>query len=192
MEIRNAVASDAAEACMVLRRSITELCAADHGNDAAILARWLENKTPENVAVWIARLDASMLVAAESGAIVAVGMVTDAGEIILNYVSPDARFRGVSRALLGALEGRAAERGAERCRLKHRNRAAVLPRQWLHRRQTADRQIRHGLRLSNGKGNFQGGSGEPIHLILRPPPASQREPQMYKDEVFGVVRMKLR
>ena len=35
----------------------------------------------------------------------------------------------------------------------------------------------HGLRLSNGKGNFQGGSGEPIHFVLRPPPASQEAPQ---------------
>jgi GNAT superfamily N-acetyltransferase len=118
LQIRDAVAGDAIDACAVLRRSITELCAADHKNDPATLARWLENKTPGNLAVWIARPDASMLVAAESGAIVAVGMVTDAGEIILNYVLPDARFRGVSRALLGALEGRAAERGAEQCRLE--------------------------------------------------------------------------
>jgi GNAT superfamily N-acetyltransferase len=38
-------------------------------------------------------------------------------EINLNYVSPDARFRGVSRALLCALEARAAERGNARCTL---------------------------------------------------------------------------
>ena len=118
MEIREAVAGDAEEACNVMRRSITELCAADHGDDPAILARWLANKTAENVAVWIARPDASLLVAVESGAIVAVGMVTDAGEILLNYVSPDARFRGVSRALLVALEARPAERGTRQCRLE--------------------------------------------------------------------------
>jgi GNAT superfamily N-acetyltransferase len=118
MDIRDAVAGDAEEACAVLRRSIAELCDADHRNDPAILARWLGNKTPDNVSVWIARADASMLVAVERGAIVAVGMVTDAGEIILNYVSPDARFRGASRTLLAALETRAAERGAERCRLE--------------------------------------------------------------------------
>ena len=118
MEIRDAVACDAKEACEVLRRSIKELCAADHGNDPAILARWLANKTRDNVAVWIARPDASVLVAAESGAIVAVGMVTDAGEILVNYVSPEARFRGVSRALLAALESRAAERGAPECRVE--------------------------------------------------------------------------
>jgi GNAT superfamily N-acetyltransferase len=118
MEIRDAVVGDAAAACAVLRRSIAELCGADHRDDPAILARWLANKTPDTVSVWIARPDASMLVAVESGAIVAVGMVTDAGEILLNYVSPDARFRGVSRTLLAALEARAAERGAATCRLE--------------------------------------------------------------------------
>jgi GNAT superfamily N-acetyltransferase len=72
----------------------------------------LANKTPENMGAWIARPDASLLVAAEDGAILAVGMVSDAGEILLNYVSPSARFRGISRALLKALEARARERGA--------------------------------------------------------------------------------
>jgi GNAT superfamily N-acetyltransferase len=43
--------------------------------------------------------------------------VTDAGEITLNYVSPDARFRAVSRALLAALERRAVERGNAHCTL---------------------------------------------------------------------------
>jgi GNAT superfamily N-acetyltransferase len=115
MEIRDAVAGDAEAACAVLRRSIAELCGADHRNDPAILARWLDNKTPENLAAWIARPDSSLLVAVDSGAIAAVGMATDAGEILLNYVLPDARFRGVSRALLAALEVRAAKRGARRC-----------------------------------------------------------------------------
>jgi GNAT superfamily N-acetyltransferase len=118
MEIRDAVLGDAKEACTVLRRSIEELCGADHRNDPAILARWLANKTPEIVSVWIDRPDASMLVAVELGAIVAVGMATDSGEILLNYVSPDVRFRGVSRALLAALEARVAERGAGQCRLE--------------------------------------------------------------------------
>ncbi len=59
----------------------------------------------------------SLLVAAEDNDILAVGSVTDAGEITLNYVSPDVRFRGVSRALLEALEARALERGNTRCTL---------------------------------------------------------------------------
>jgi GNAT superfamily N-acetyltransferase len=117
MEIRDAVAEDAPAACQVLRRSITQLCVADHSNDPTILALWLSNKTPEIVASWIAQTGNSLLVAVEDGLILAVGAVTDEGEITLNYVSPDARFRGVSRTLLGALEARATERGNTRCTL---------------------------------------------------------------------------
>jgi GNAT superfamily N-acetyltransferase len=117
MQIRDAVPSDASEACEVLRRSVTELCVADHKNDADILARWLANKTPEIVASWIGQPANSLLVAVEHGTILAVGSVSDRGEIGLNYVSPDARFRGVSRALLKALEARARERGSACCTL---------------------------------------------------------------------------
>ncbi len=117
MEIRDAVPDDAAAACEVLRRSISVLCVADHRNDPEILRRWLANKTPETVASWIARPDSSMLLAVEDGVVLGLGSVTDRGEITLNYVSPDARFRGVSRALMRALEGRAAERGVRMCTL---------------------------------------------------------------------------
>jgi GNAT superfamily N-acetyltransferase len=60
----------------------------------------------------------SVLVAIDAHDILAVGCVTDDGEITLNYVSPDARFRGVSTALLVALERRAIERGNSACRLE--------------------------------------------------------------------------
>jgi len=118
MQIRNAVIDDAPAACEVLRRSIVELCVADHKNDPAILGSWLANNTNAIFASWIARPDNSVLVATEGHAILAVGSVADAGEITMNYVSPDARFRGVSRALLQALERRASERGNARCTLQ--------------------------------------------------------------------------
>jgi GNAT superfamily N-acetyltransferase len=114
---RDATREDAPSACQVMRRSIAELCIADHQNDQAILRRWLSNKTPEVFTSWIMQPDNSLLVAAEGGNILAVGSVTDAGQITLNYVSPDARFRGVSKALLNALEARAVERGNSRCTL---------------------------------------------------------------------------
>ncbi len=117
MEIRRARISDAEAICTVLRRSIVELCTADHRNDPAILEAWLASKTPDNVRRWIERPDNNLFVAAEEDAILAVGCVTDSGEITLNYVSPDARFRGVSKAMLAALEETARERGAERCAL---------------------------------------------------------------------------
>lgn len=129
MDIRNAVVGDAAEACSVLRRSISELCVPDHGNEPGILARWLDSKTPENVAAWIARADHCMVVAVDEAAILAVAAVTDAGKITLNYVSPDARFRGVSKAVLRHLESTAAARGASECTLE----STVTARRFYHR-----------------------------------------------------------
>jgi GNAT superfamily N-acetyltransferase len=117
MIIRDATPDDAAKACAVLRASISELCVADHHNDPEILGRWLANKTPENVAAWACAVDGSFLVAVENDAILAVGGVRDSGEITMNYVAPAARFRGVSAALMAALEARAVQRGAVRATL---------------------------------------------------------------------------
>lgn len=69
MEIRDAVADDAPAACQVLRRSISELCITDHRSDPTILSRWLNNKTAEIIAAWIADPSASVLVAVERGTI---------------------------------------------------------------------------------------------------------------------------
>jgi GNAT superfamily N-acetyltransferase len=117
MQIRDARPEDAPAACVVLKRSIAELCKLDHGDDPSILAGWLGNKTHENFRAWVAQVDNSVLVAVENVDVLAVGSVTDAGTIGLNYVSPDARFQGISRALLRALEARAVERGNRRCNL---------------------------------------------------------------------------
>jgi hypothetical protein len=73
MEIRDAVPEHAHAACEVMRRSICELCSADHLNDPVILGRWLANKTPEIVVSWIVQPGNSVLVAVESGTILAVG-----------------------------------------------------------------------------------------------------------------------
>ena len=117
MKVRDATEADAAAACEVLRASISELCAADHHNDPEIVRRWLASKTPENLAAWIADPNASTLLAVEDDVVVAVGAVRNDGEITLNYVSPAARFRGASSALLAALEARAGERGNTHCKL---------------------------------------------------------------------------
>ncbi len=115
--VRDAVAEDAPAVCEVLKRSILELCGADHRNDSALIARWLRNKTPEIVASWIAVPENSMLLAVDGAAILGVGLVTDAGEIDLNYVALEARFRGVSREIMSALETRARQRGNTKCTL---------------------------------------------------------------------------
>ena len=115
MIIRPARNEDAEDACLVLRRSIIELCVADQGNDAKILAGWLANKTPEHVRTWIGNPDNVVVVAEEDGAILGVGAVARSGEITLNYVSPDARFRGVSKAMLARLEVQASAFGQTLC-----------------------------------------------------------------------------
>ena len=105
MKIRRAVADDADAASQVLRRSITELCIDDHGNDPDILKSWLANKTPEKFRDWVAARDSLCFVAVgDGGTLLGVGLVSKTGEIRLNYVSPDARFQGVSAALIEAME----------------------------------------------------------------------------------------
>jgi N-acetylglutamate synthase-like GNAT family acetyltransferase len=118
MKIRDARIDDAKAACEVLRRSITELCSQDHKNDNEFLSKWLANKTPDNVAKWIADENNYTVVAEQSGDIVGVGVITNTGKITLNYVSPDARFKGVSKAILDRLEKKARELGLEQCSLE--------------------------------------------------------------------------
>ena len=130
--IRDATPDDAVAACHVLRESISRLCVADHRNDPAILNAWLANKTPEIVAAWAVQKGNSLLLAVEGDAVLAVGSVTDAGEITLNYVAPVARFRGVSRALLSG--ARSQSGGARQQALhahKHRDGASLLSVGWL-------------------------------------------------------------
>jgi N-acetylglutamate synthase-like GNAT family acetyltransferase len=117
MLIRRARPDEAAEICDVLRRSIAELCGADHHGDPAILRRWLANKTPKIVEGWIAHPDNFVLVAVEEETVLAVGIVRHDGEITCNYVSPDTRFRGVSKAMLAQLEATARDHGNDVCHL---------------------------------------------------------------------------
>ena len=116
-EIRAAQMREAAAICDVLRRSIIELCERDHQNDPARLDEWLSNKTPQNVANWIADPESCMFVAASGEIVLAVGCILSSGKIALNYVSPDGRFQGISRAMLRTLEQTARELGHTRVTL---------------------------------------------------------------------------
>ena len=102
--VRNARRTDAPAMSAVLIASITQLCAADHRNDPAVLAQWLANKTPESVAAWFDNSQSTLVVAEHGGEVAAVGGFNTAREITLNYVAPTHRFMGVSTALLEALE----------------------------------------------------------------------------------------
>jgi GNAT superfamily N-acetyltransferase len=118
MEIRHATLDDAETTCDVLRRSISELCHADHLGDPGKIEPWLANKNPGNVRLWIATPSNCVLVALIDGKIAGVAASTGANHVTLNYVAPEFRYRGVSKALLARLELHAKEAGAEVCTLK--------------------------------------------------------------------------
>ena len=127
MKIRDATPDDAEAACDVLRRSISELCVVDHGNDPAILNGWLGNKRPEIVAAWARQPGNSLLVAVEGDVILAVGSVTDAGEITLNYVASGREVSWRQPRLAGrpgGQSGRARQRPLHAD--QHRDRASLL------------------------------------------------------------------
>jgi GNAT superfamily N-acetyltransferase len=117
IEIRIAGPDDAADACHVLRRSITECCGADHGGRPEVLQGWLGNKTPENVASWIASSSNYTLVALRDGELVGVSLLTQAGKLSLCYVLPEALHAGIGKAMLQAVEAQAREWGVSVLRL---------------------------------------------------------------------------
>jgi N-acetylglutamate synthase-like GNAT family acetyltransferase len=116
MHIRQAKIEDAPAACAIVRRSIVELCHADHGGDEVLLGKWLSNKTVENVMRWI--MQSHVVVAEEAETILGVAAMNNSGKITLNYVSPDARFHGVSTALMQRLEAQARALGLRECVLE--------------------------------------------------------------------------
>jgi GNAT superfamily N-acetyltransferase len=116
-------------------QSIRQLCRADHGDDPDVVGRWLADKTEAAFAARIAG-PGRMLVAEAAGRIVGVGETEfpgapphaspgappDAspdspehtGKITLNYVAPGWQGRGISRALLAAMEAALVRDGARR------------------------------------------------------------------------------
>lgn len=109
--IRPGRPSDAEAAMAVLRRSITELCSADHGDDPAELAPWLANKTEPTWHTWLAVRGATLLVAEVADCVAGVGMISATARVQVLYVSPNVRFIGVSSALLAAMEDTARAKG---------------------------------------------------------------------------------
>jgi GNAT superfamily N-acetyltransferase len=117
VDIRIARVEDAQQVCDVLRRSIEELCISDHGGDPDAIREWLANKTLDNVFAWIEDGNQQLIVAEKNGRVLGVGAATASGEITLNYVSPEARFHGISKAILQRLEIYLRENGHARCTL---------------------------------------------------------------------------
>lgn len=118
IRVRSAAREDANAAIGVLRRSIAELCAADHLNDAQRLEDWLSNKTCDQFFKWLGAPDAPILVAeTDDGVIAGVAAFSLRGQVLLNYVDPEFRFSGVSKQLLGEMEAWLRDAGVSRASL---------------------------------------------------------------------------
>ena len=112
MRVRSAQSADANSSIDVVRRSIQGLCELDHRGDLATLSAWLGNKTEDNMRRWIDTH--TVLVATDDdGRIAGVAAVRADGVVFLNYVAPEARFKGVSKQLMQAVEAWASSRGLE-------------------------------------------------------------------------------
>ena len=110
--VRPATEADIPAMSRVLIASITELCSADHGNDPDRIARWIANKTVDGVRSMLVNPNTRLFVAEIEGSVAAVGATMGDSEIALNYVDPNHRFRGASKALLAAMEDDLRTRGA--------------------------------------------------------------------------------
>ena len=118
MFVRCAEEDDAGPAAEVARRSVAELCQADYRGDRQVLARWLASMALGDFRRWIGSADRSVcLTIQEDGRLAAVGMVVWRGEIVLNYVVPEARFLGASKALVAHMEGHLRARSVGRVTL---------------------------------------------------------------------------
>jgi GNAT superfamily N-acetyltransferase len=107
IDIRQATPSDAQEACDLLRRSIEEGCAADHGRRTEILQAWLSNKTVQNVTTWFSAPGNYAVVALQGGELAGMALLTQAGKLALCYVMPGQLRQGIGSAMVDAIEARA-------------------------------------------------------------------------------------
>jgi len=105
--VRRARTTDAEAAVDVVRRSIVELCTADHRGDAETLARWLANKTAQNFATWFESDENHCVVVEAERRVLGVGALKRSGEVSLLYLAPDAKGRGMGKAVHAALEEQA-------------------------------------------------------------------------------------
>lgn len=106
--VREASSADAETVIEVVCASITQSCTTDHRNDPYTLAKWLENKTPQQFVSWISNNNNFCVVAHLNERLAGVGLLHRGGEIRLFFVAPDAQRHGVGTAIHAALEEKAA------------------------------------------------------------------------------------
>lgn len=116
--LRQAALSDSEAIADVLRRSIAEVCYSDHKGDEVILQQWLANKTPDNVTNWLSSPSTAAWVAELNHRVVGVGMLSQSGEVLLCYVSPEVIGMGMGYQLLQRMLQSANDWGLDRVYLE--------------------------------------------------------------------------
>lgn len=111
ISIRPAEQRDADAAIDVVRRSISQLCVADHQNDEKTLATWLANKTPQNFLSWLSNVDNFCVVAESNNRLLGLGVLHRRGEILLFYLAPGEQRQGIGKMIHAALEEKADQWG---------------------------------------------------------------------------------
>jgi GNAT superfamily N-acetyltransferase len=106
--IRVAARADAAFMAELRSASIQDLCSADHHDDPVAIRTWVG--PADKFARLLDQPGVTLVVAEIAGRIVGLGGLSG-DTITLNYVHPDYRFQGVSKALLVDLEARLAGAG---------------------------------------------------------------------------------
>ena len=105
--VRLAEPGDADAAIEVVRRSIRDLCVADHKNDPETLTAWLANKTSQNFLAWLSNPENFCVIAESDSQMLGVGVLRRDGEILLFYLAPGAQRQGIGTKIHDALERQA-------------------------------------------------------------------------------------
>lgn len=95
---------DAHAIAQLVRRSIIELCDADHENDPKRYEAWLADKTADDFKVSIGGDGPFLIAVDDRKQIIGVCGGSENGQIYLNYILPEVRHKGISKAQMQALE----------------------------------------------------------------------------------------
>lgn len=111
--------ADAPAVAGLWRRSIIELCFADHHGRPEIIAAWCESKTPGHLQAAFGDPNLHWILAnLPDDSPVGIGLLSAAGVIMALYVHPEVVRRGVGSLLLSALTKEASARGLTRLELE--------------------------------------------------------------------------
>ena len=105
IKIRIATEFDASNISHILCESIRHLCILDHHNDENMINAWIQNKSPQNVRLWVTEESNITIVnSCRQNVLNGVCMSSRQGEILLLYVDPQFVNQGIGSNLLSELE----------------------------------------------------------------------------------------